>query len=458
MNDISTKVRFGRRAFLGGMGGAAVAFALASCSGTSGSGTTGAASGYAQPAGSVPAEYAKRQRIVAWHRWTSNNGQAMKELADRFNKAQTKVYLDMQPQPGTYDNLSAKVATALQAKAIPDLVAFSEVTWHQFFLNQTLEPLDKYFSNSFSKSDLNSQLLAHGVLSGNLYWVPIAESTPLFFYNKDLLKQAGLPAAAPETWTDLRSLGAKLKDVRYNGNSPKLIAFKEVDGDWDFQGVLWNFGGGISDGLDVIINNDKSVAAGAYRQDLVYKDQMAYMTSSTQNDFENGLIAFHEDSSGALTTIMENSKFDVGTGFVPMEEHRAVPTGGGGYSIMSAAPEDRKKAAFEFIKFLCEPEQAAFWSASSGYLPLNDKAKKDPVLTAAVAKYPGFQTLFDQAKYSRKEDAVALFVPNASPTIYDGLQAMLSKNAPVKATLDAVAQQLTTASKPVEAQYKKLVK
>lgn len=446
-----TRIALGRRAFLGGLGASALGLALAGCGG---SGSGGA---YQQPAGKVPAQYSKRQRVVAWHRWSSANGKAIATLADRFNASQDDVYLDLQPQTGSYDNLSAKVATALQAKQTPDLVSFSEVTWHQFFLNQALEPLDGYFGSDFDRSTLNQKLLSHGELSGKLWWMPIAESTPIMYYNKEIVKQAGLPDRTPKTWSEMRSFGPNLKGLKFNGSSPKLIVYVASDGDWPFQGVLWNFGGGISQGLDVIIDNDASVDAWEYQRAICNDDHMAYMATSPETDFENGLATYYEGSSGSMTSIFQSAKFEVGTGFVPAEKSREVPTGGGGFSIMAKASSDSKKGAFKFLQFLCEPEQAAFWSASSGYLPLIDSAQKTQTMKTAASKYPGLLTLFDQLPYSRKEDDVALFVPNASTTIYTGLQKVWSQNSPAKSTASEVASELSRSAQSIQAQYKKLV-
>jgi len=449
---------FGRRTFLAGSAGA-LALSLAACAG---SGATAKRTAekkpvYAQPEGDVPAEYAKRQRVVAWTTWGSTTGAVVAELAKRFNESQSDIFLDLQSQNGTYDELAQKLAAGLQAKQIPDLAIFSEVTWHKFFLNDTLEPLDDYFTKSAPRAAYNSRLLDEGVLSGQLWWVPFARSTPLFYYNRDLFAQAGLPDRAPKTWSEMREWGAELKGITYNGNQPKMFAYPQVDGDWMFQGVLWNFGGGISKGLDITIDDAASIAAGEYERKLV-ADKLAYMATAPLTDFENGLIAAAEDSTGALGSVVQNSKFEVGTGFVPGEKSQEVPTGGGGFSIMANSSTSRKKAAFEFLSFLAKPEQAAYWTTSTGYMPVVDAAKKESSFVDLVKKNPNFEVAIKQMDKTKKEDDVRLFVPNANIALYEGLQQIWSKNASAKSVFADVAETLKRSEAQIRAAYESRVK
>lgn len=49
-------------------------------------------------------------------------------------------------------------------------------------------------------------------IDGKHYAVPYARSTPLFYYNKDLFKKAGVPDRGPKTWEEWnKDFAPKLK-------------------------------------------------------------------------------------------------------------------------------------------------------------------------------------------------------------------------------------------------------
>jgi sn-glycerol 3-phosphate transport system substrate-binding protein len=51
-----------------------------------------------------------------------------------------------------------------------------------------------------------------------------------------------------------------------------------------------------------------------------------------------------------------------------------VPTGGTFFVVVREAPDEEKVAAAKFLRFVCQPEHAAFLSAKTGYLPITHAA------------------------------------------------------------------------------------
>ncbi|MGA8113885.1 MAG: ABC transporter substrate-binding protein [Actinocatenispora sp.] len=434
-----------RRTLLGAAGGTLATLAVAGCGG----GASGAA--YGQAKGKVPDKYAKRTRIVLWSAYAGELGTALAELARRFNESQKDIYADVQFQ-GTYDETAQKVTAAMQARQIPDLVTFSEVNWHTFYLNDLLEPLDGYFGGGFTKSVYNPKLLSEGVLAKKLWWLPFARSTPLFYYNKTLFAKAGLPDRGPETWDEWYGWAKQLKGLKVNGKPVRMEAYQKVDGDWQFQGSAWQWGGGYSKGLDVTIDRPEAVAAAEWQRKLIFTDKLAYMADSPTTDFSNQLIATVVTSTGGVRTVTEAARkghWEVGTAFVPRRTEQVVPTGGGGLSLLAYAPSERKKAAWEFVKFLARPDNAAYWTVQSGYMPVVQKAVEEPDLAKLIDNDPNFSTAVRQLSIVRKEDEVRLMVPNSNILIYTGLQKIWSSNKPAGQVFGQVADQLRKATAKV---------
>ncbi len=227
--------RVSRRNFLVVSGGTLVSLAAFGCG--SGGG------GVQQPEGEAPEEAEGRTRVVFWTAFAEKNGEAMQRLVDEFNASQEDIFVENQFQ-GTYEETAQKLATALAAQQIPDMAVLSEVTWNRFFLDDTLEPLTSYFSGGDpDPEDYVESLIGEGTREGEIWWVPFARSTPLFYYNRDMFAQAGLPDRGPETWDELREWGRDL--VRLSGN-PKAHAFTTAANynAWYFRGNVWQWGEG----------------------------------------------------------------------------------------------------------------------------------------------------------------------------------------------------------------------
>ncbi|BCJ26617.1 ABC transporter substrate-binding protein [Actinocatenispora sera] len=431
--------RLSRRSLLVASGGAALA--LTGCGGGKAAGDNG----FAQATGNkVPQRYAKRTRVVVWHAYAAKPGAALNELAKRFNESQSDVYVETQFQ-GSYDDVTQKVTAAVQARKIPDLVTLSAPAWHTFYLNDLLEPLDGYFGAGLQRTAYHPELLSEGVLKDKVWWVPFARSTPIFYYNKTLFAKAGLPDRGPATWDEWRGWAKQLKGLKVKGKQVKMEAYQKIDGHWQFQGSVWQWGGAYSDGLDIRIDQDPAVAAGEWQRKLIFDDKVAYMSDSPPVDLQNQLIATLVTSTGGLqgtTEAAQKAGWELGTAFVPKKDKQAVPTGGGGFGIMAYAGKERKQAAWAFIEYCAKPASAAYWALQTGYLPVVPAATKEPDLAKRLAADPSFSTATKQLAIARKADDVTLWVPNADVMIYTGLQKIWTDNQPAGTVFADVASQL----------------
>ncbi|MFG1907603.1 ABC transporter substrate-binding protein [Kribbella sp. NPDC048928] len=435
-----------RRMFLGVAAGASLA----------GCGYRSIDAVYSQPPGSVPKKYGNRVRVVFWTSYGGANGKAVDKLVGKFNDSQDDVFVEVQFQ-GSYDDVAQKVAAALVAKQAPDLAILSDVTWERFFLNEALEPLNAYFTDGFGPAVFQKKLFGEYVVKGQSWAVPFARSTPILYYNKDAFKKAGLPDRAPRTWSELRSWGPELSKVQAGGRSMRTLAFAKIDGDWQFQGNVWQFGGAYSKGLDVTIDEAGAVAAGEWQRRMVHDDKLAYMAHSPSTDFANGLVAMMQESTGGLKSMTTKAKFPVGVGFIPSEVASGIATGGGGIGMMRNITTERKQAAATFLEFLAEPENSAFWTTQTGYLPVVDAAQDNPDLKKLIADNPNFGVAIAQLAIARQQDAIRLYGRNANVEIYTGLQQIYSDNTQPKKVFAAVAKRLDAIGDEVKRLYEEKV-
>lgn len=424
-----------RKNFLAVSGGALVSLGAFGCGG----GGTGNVS---QPESTteVPPEAQDRTRVVFWTAFGDQLGEAMQRLADEFNNSQSDVFVEIQFQ-GSYEELAQKLAAAMQARQIPDMAILSEVTWNRFYLNDSLEPLTDYFGDGFSPENYVDSLIGEGTRQGEVWWVPFARSTPLFYYNRDMFSQAGLPDRGPGTWDELREWGEAIMGLE---NGPKVHAFTNAVGynAWYFHGNVWQWGGNYSDELEILIDEGPAVEAGEWMRRFIHDDDMAYMTADTRTDFTNGLTATIHDSTGSLSGILETAQFEVGAAMLPEKEQFGCPTGGSGIGVMAAAPDERKQGAYEFIKFAAQPDKAAFWSTNTGYMPVIEAARDSSEMQSYFEENPLFRIAVDQLPKTQPQDFARTIIPNGDVTIGTGLERIYANNEPVEQVFGEVAQQL----------------
>ena len=433
--------RMSRRNFLVVSGGTLVSLAAFGCGGTG---------GVQQPEGEGSEEAEGRTRVVFWSAFAEENGEALQKLVDDFNASQEDIFIENQFQ-GTYEETAQKLATALAAQQIPDMAVLSEVTWNRFFLDDTLEPLTSYFSGGDpDPEDYVESLIGEGTREGEIWWVPFARSTPLLYYNRDMFTQVGLPDRGPETWDELREWG---RDIVLLSDNPKAHAFTNAAryNAWYFHGNVWQWGGSYSDeNFNALIGEAPAVEAGEFARRLIHEDELAYAADDQTLDFANGLAATIMDSTGALGSITSSAQFEVGTAMLPEQREFGCPTGGAGLAILAAAPDDRKQAAFEFIKFAAQPENIAFWSKATGYMPVTKSAQESSEMQSYFQENPNFKVAVDQLPDTQPQDTARTIIPNGDTTIGTGLERIFVSNEPAEAVFGEVAQQLETDAQDVK--------
>ncbi|WP_329164407.1 ABC transporter substrate-binding protein [Streptomyces sp. NBC_01267] len=426
-----------RRRMLGAGAGLGLAATLSACGQTTGP--------VAQPGGgSVPDAFRGRTRVVLWSTFADPVGPALQNLVDAFNREQRDVYVEVQFQ-GTYDECAQKAVISLLGAQAPDLCVLSDVKWYKFYFGDALEPWDSYFARGELERTYNPRLLSEGVRKGHTWWLPLARSTPLFYYNKTLFKKAGVPVRPPESYDELYDWSRHITRQSVGGKRVALEGYQKVDGDWQFQCSAWQWGGAYSKGLDVTIDEGGAVAAGEWQRKLIFRDEIAYMATEPTADMGNQLIATLVTSTGALKKINEMAKangWELGTGFLPKKEKFAVNTGGGGLGIFKRVPRERKEAAAQFVRFLARPENAARWAIETGYLPVVSAAVKEPTLVKLMKNDPAFATAVRQLDLTRPCDQVRMMIPNANVRIYTALQRIWSANTSAQQAFAEVADQL----------------
>lgn len=412
-----------RRRLLAYSGGALATAALAGCGGSGGGG-------------------GGKTHVVLWSSYSGVLGKTLKKLVDKFNDSQSDIVLENQYQ-GSYEDTAAKLASALVARKGPDFATLSDVTWNKFYLNQTIAPMDDYFGGDFAKDAFLKPLVDAGTRVNHVWWTPFARSTPLFYYNKDLFEKAGLPDRAPKTWSELRKWGPELQKL---DGHPMAHVFPTTENynTWNFQGNEWQWQANYSrkNLKEISIAEPHSIAAGEFARKFIHEDKLGKVSANNDTDFFNGQAATAILSTGSLVTALQSAKFDVGVGFLPEQKEFGCPLGGAGLCLMAGASEEKKQAAFEFIKFAAKTENAAYWAQHTGYMPVTKASIESPQMKKYFKKNPNFHVAVQQLPKTEPQDLARVMVPNGQETIGDALERIMIKNEPTEKVFGGVKTKL----------------
>ncbi|MGJ3189011.1 ABC transporter substrate-binding protein [Paenarthrobacter sp. FR1] len=437
-----------RRHFLGLAGLGAGAAALAACGGPSTAGTADAVD-------AATIDFAGVKPAASIDFWTNHPGKSQdveKAIIDKFHAKFPDIKVNLVTAGANYEEIAQKFQTSQAAKTgLPGLVVLSDVWWFRYFSNGSIIPIDGLVKQLDIKIDDFQRSLVDDYKYDDKQWaLPYGRSTPLFYYNKDHFKAAGLPDRAPATWQEFAEWAPKLKatsGAQYAYIYPALAGYAG----WTLQNNLWGWGGSWSKDWDITCDSKESVAALQWAQDSIYKDGWAGVSSKeAADDFAAGITSSTISSTGSLLGVLKAAKFNVGVGFLPggPEAPTGVcPTGGAGLGIPSGISKEEQLAAATFLKFMTEPENTAAFSAATGYMPTRLSADMSAVLAAT----PQIKTAMDQLAATKVQDNARVFLPGADQEMAKSAAKILTQQGDVQATM-------TELKKTLEGIYTKDVK
>ncbi|MDQ4501849.1 ABC transporter substrate-binding protein [Sinomonas sp. ASV322] len=428
-----------RRHFLALTGAGAGSLALAACGGPDTSGGAGATK-------TADADFSGVKPAASIDFWTNHPGKSQdveKQLVEKFQAANPGITVNLVTAGSSYEDIAQKFQTAQAAKSgLPAVVVLSDVWWFRYYINGNIIPVDALIKQlGVQVSDYRDSLVKDYQYGGKQWAMPYARSTPLFYYNKDHFKAAGLPDRAPKTWDEFGEWAPKLMAA---GLAQRAFQYGPMAGyaGWTMQNNLWGWGTGWSKDWDITCDSDDAVAAMQWIQDTVYKGKWAGVSSKDQaDDFAAGIASATLASTGSLVGVLKNAKFNVGVGFLPggpKATTNVCPTGGAGLGIPSGISKEQQLAAATFIKFVGEPENAALFSAATGYMPV----RKSADMTAVLAKTPQIQTAIDQLAVTRVQDNARAFLPGADQEMGKTAAKILTQQGDVKSEMSALKKTL----------------
>lgn len=432
-----------RRNFLA-LGGAGLgALALGACSGPAV--TTPGGGGSASAASDTDWSNVKPAAEISF--WSNHPGKSKDvetALIEKFHKAQSDTKVTLVTAGANYEEVAQKFQTAQQGGQLPHLVVFSDVWWFRYFINDSIIPLDGLIKKlDWKTSDYVDGLYKDYSYNGKQWAMPYARSTPLFYYNKDMFKAAGLEDRAPKTWAEFAEWAPKIKAANPSIQFAHMYPAASDYDSWSLQNKIWGEGGQLSKDWDITCDSAEVVKVLQFTQDSVYKDKWAGVSAKdAAADFSSGAVASFVGSTGSLVGVLSAAKFNVGVGFLPggsKATDMVCPTGGAGLGIPKNITKEQQLAAANFLKFLGEPENTVAFSDATGYMPV----RKSADMSAIIAKRPQAKVAVDQLAHTRAQDYARVFLPGGDREIGMASADILTQKADPKERLAKLKTTLT---------------
>lgn len=352
-------------------------------------------------AGIVSAQAAKPVAIDFWYSMGGANGDLIQSMVKDFNEKNKDVMVTATYQ-GNYYDTSAKIQAAVASGTTPHVSMVVDMHNAMFADAEVLENMEPFMKRD--KVDFNDfipGLLDWSVYNKKIISLPFNRSTPLFYYNKDQLKAAGLSEKGPQTWEELESFARKLtiKGERWGFSCPIDI--------WFYLGMVFQNGGQIlsADGKHSGFNNEIGTKPIYFWRKMIDEGIMKMPPGKEYNswevamqDFLNGKTSMIMTSTGYLYGILNSAqgKFEVGTGFLPKAKQWGTPTGGANIAMLAGKPAKETEAAWRFIKYMTETPQVIYFSQKSGYMPSRKSAVDSASMQAFFVQKPQFKTAIEQ--------------------------------------------------------------
>ena len=357
----------------------------------------------------VPAQ--AQTEIQWWHSMGGALGEWVNDLARDFNASQ-KDYKVTPTFKGSYDESMTAAIAAYRAGNAPHILQVFEVGTATMMASKgAIKPVAEVMKEGGQKFDQNAYVPAvagyYTAPNGQMLSFPFNSSTPVFHYNKDAFKAAGLdPERPPTTWPEVALAAAKLKASGHKCPfTTSWISWTQLESFSAWHNVLFASKNNGFDGLDtrLVFNSPLHVRHIENLANMAKSGLFVYKGRGNAADatFVSGECAMATGSSALYGNVTRNGKFGYGIGTLPYyPDVQGAPQntviGGASLWVMNGKKTPDYKGVAAFFSYLSQPEVAAKSHQRTGYLPvtkasfeLTDKSgfyKKNPGTDVSVTQ------------------------------------------------------------------------
>jgi len=354
--------------------------------------------------GCAPRGPAQAPRTVVRFWAMGHEGEVVRELADRFERENPGIRVDVQSIP--WSAAHEKLLTAHVGRSLPDASQLGNTWVPEFEALKALAPLDARVAASpdMPRSAFFEGIWNTNVVNGQTWGVPWYVDTRVLFYRKDVLQRADWDSI-PGDWESWRHA---MKDVKRTLGPGHTAIFLPIN-EWTVPIVL-----GLSTGSPLLEDHGTRGAFSepAFRQAFHYyvslfRDGLAAPVANNEisnlyQEFAHASFAMYVTGPWNLDEFknrMPDSLKDAWA-TAPMPGPTGQASGystAGGSSLVLFAASKHQAEAWKWIKFLSRPSSQARFFHLAGDLPARREAWADSAL-AADPRIQAFRSQLDRVR------------------------------------------------------------
>lgn len=340
--------------------------------------------------------------IEFWHSMGSATGELIQEIVDEFNASQDEVNVNCVYQ-GDYTAAGTKLQAAVSGGNAPHVAQIEITRVGMYAAEELLLDLAPYAEadTEFDVKSLYPGVMDFSYYDGKLVSLPNGRSCPVMYYNVDALKNAGFENA-PATWDELRAASAA---VAKDGTLGYGISLGDS---WYYLAMMLTAGGQIynEEGNDIGFYGEAGEKPLQLWLDML-ADGSAFIpegedyasNAALRNAFMAQQCNIIMQSSAQYRGLADNSEFEVGVAYIPMDTNYAAIPGGSNLVAFDGMSKEEEEAVWKFMKYMCSGDVAGKYAAGTGYLPTSEAALNSEIYQSMLKEYPHLDVAVGQLEY-----------------------------------------------------------
>lgn len=394
--------------------------------------------------------------ITFWHCASDDAGVLMDKYIKDFNENnQYKITVNAIYQ-GQYSDATTLMKTIISAenyKELPDMMqldATGKVDYYNSGKAFTIDDAVKEFNDDV-KGDYVEAALGNWQFKGTQLGLPFASSTTITFYNADLLKEAGWDHC-PDTFQDVIALKKDMEKAGLSAATYGTVPSTPTLANW--LGQLGSYVVNNSNGSESTATKLDCIDNGALKTFLtewkaMYDNGAVMNQSLSVNQFINGEVAIVTNSSSNVNAILEkvNGKFNVGAStFLRVNDSASYGATVAGSCLVMFDSSDslKKKATWEFMKYLTGKDVQTDFAINTGYIPSNKASAQTEEYQNLLKTNPMYKVGPEQLEKTPSSMRSVTVGPSADfyYGIMNGVSDMLKNNSTVDDALLSISTNL----------------
>jgi len=325
--------------------------------------------------------------VEFWHTFgDAKRSNWIQARADEYNKAHPGVKIVPSFKGDSNQTLQSTILGARQGQ-VPALVQVEGISSQLALDSGVFQSVSAIRNVDFS--DYLRPVISYYTVAGRVNSVPFNSSSPVLYFDKDLMKKAGLdPNNPPTTFGSILQLCAKFDAAKLGVTCMALTPYGWLFEQWMSEqavALVDNRNGRSARATKTYIDSPAGRTVFQFYKDL---NDRGYLTNTgkladtvgTNAIFTGQKALMTINSTAGLGNILDGAKqsgFQLGVGVLPIPDgstRNGVQIGGASLWVTKGVSKPTAEAALDFALFMTNTGNMADWHKLTGYYPVRNSS------------------------------------------------------------------------------------